>query len=358
MAAARESPAVPTFRISTMRPNPLAFIVLVAALLAAAGLTGTAWARRHKAPPPVTYPHVEWRGTAYADGAKETEWQVLVKAPGAAIRHGVFRRYHPNGRLALLGRYRDNEPVGVWSWLDDRGGLLRQARQGTDYDEEIVGASLHSPLSVYRNTAGRVTAEGLIKQGGPHGRWIYYHDNGAPKAEGEYLTGAPQGVWTYYYPDGQIERQMRFELGVPHGDFRGAYPSGQERERGTYDQGVRTGIWRTYHPNGQLQEQGEYREDLREGEWRSWDEAGQLTGRTLYSRGVAAQALPLPQVKREPEPLIPDLEALPVPPHVYGPDGQPIRRFDEDAAQAPPRPQRPPRPAPLSRWEDAARRQQ
>ena len=220
-------------------PIPILLLAALLILQALPGASPAGAARRKKEPPPLTYPRVEWRSTQYDDGKLQNEWQVLLKSPEESVRNGIFRRYHPNGRLALLGYYRDNEPAGVWSWLDDRGNLLRQARQGADFEDEITGEEARSPLSIFRTPAGIATAEGQMKADAPHGHWVFYFPNGAPKAEGNFLTGAADGEWNYYHPNGQIDRQMRFALGVPNGDFRSAYPDGQERERGRDGRGER-----------------------------------------------------------------------------------------------------------------------
>lgn len=335
-------------------------VLLLAALLAGQALLwapAAEAARRKKGPPPLTYPRTEWRTTQYDNGTLQTEWQVYLKsAQDEPVRNGIFRRYHPNGRPALLGYYRGNEPAGVWSWLDERGNLLRQTRQRTDYDDEIKGEEARSPLSIYRTPAGQPLAEGQMKADAPHGHWLFYYPEGTPKAEGSFLTGAADGQWNYYHPDGQIERQMRFTLGVPNGPYRSGYPNGQERERGQYDQGVRTGLWRAWYPDGQLREEGEYAQDRRVGEWRTWDAQGRLVRHTRYQDGAVAAELPLPQPAPVKVPVIPEDARLPFQPRLYDENGDRIPFYDEDALQAPPPPpkgKRAPKPPPLSQWRNA-----
>jgi antitoxin component YwqK of YwqJK toxin-antitoxin module len=310
-------------------------------------------ARRKKEPPPLTFPRVEWRTTQYAGGKLETEWQVLLKSADESARHGIFRRYHENGRVALLGYYRDNEPAGVWTWLDNRGNILRQTRQRADYDDEITGQEARSAASVFRNPAGIPTAEGMMKADVPHGHWVFYHPDGTPKAEGSYVTGAADGGWNYYHPNGQIDRKMRFVLGVPNGEFRSAYDNGQERELGRYDQGVRAGQWRTWFADGQIHEEGAYVEDRREGEWRTWSTEGRLMRRTRYRDGKVAEELPVPRLPTPKESLIPDIDRLPVPPHLYDENGSVIRRYDDEYVPPPPRGKKRPRPVPLTEWRNA-----
>src|SRR5579863_5106696 len=219
---------------------------------------------------PERFVRSEWRANRFPDGKLLTEWEVRILESGEADRWGVYRRYFPNGRLAVLGAYRDDRPAGVWMWMDEAGQVMRRARQQADYEDDLASDPLSNPHSQFRNTAGVLIAEGQLKQDKPHGLWMYYYDNGAPKAQGRYLSGLADGPWSTFYPDGQIESQVTYALGVPSGTYWSAYPEGQDAVRGQYDEGVRTGVWRTYWHDGQLGEEGAYREDQRDGIWKAW----------------------------------------------------------------------------------------
>ena len=307
-----------------------------------------------------TFVRSEWRANRFADGKPLTEWEVSIATTGEVVRWGVYRRYHPNGRLAVLGAYRDNRPAGEWLWLDETGQVMRKARQQAAYEDDLASDPLANPRSQFRNTAGQVVSEGQLKHDKPHGLWLYFYDNGSPRAQGRYLTGLPDGTWSYFYPDGQVEKQIAFALGVPNGPYRLTYPGGQEQERGQYDAGVRSGTWQIFHPNGQKREEGAYWEDRREGEWKTFDETGRLTVRTRYAQGAVKDTVQVPPPPGFPEPLVSDRDAV-TPPRLLDREGRTLRPAEDwdAAAQAsdadgqpvplvPPR-RRPP-PPPLSRW--------
>ena len=313
-------------------------------------------------PKPLRFVRSEWRANRFEDGKLLTEWEVRILDTGEAIRWGVYRRYHPNGRLAVLGAYRNNRPAGVWMWMDESGQVMRRARQQADYEDDLASDPISNPRSQFRNPTGQVIAEGQLKGDKPHGLWMYYYDDGSPKAQGRYLSGLADGQWSFFYPDGQIRRQETFALGVPVGEYRATYPTGLDEERGQYDEGVRTGIWRTFYPNGQEREVGAYREDQRVGEWKSFDDSGRLTARTKYSAGLVAENIPVPPPPAPPEPLVSGVEEL-TPPAVFDKQGHRIRTEEDwDApsnasdASGNPIPLTPPRrrpaPPPLSRWTD------
>lgn len=268
---------------------------------------------------------LEVRRNHYEDGRVKTQWHVRRGEGGQLVRHGRLLRFHANGRIALRGYYRENRAVGIWSWFDERGRLLRRARQHGDYEEVVQGRELADPSTVYRTPKGLKLAEGLRKFDQAHGRWTYYHPSGVIRAEGRYVTGIPDGRWTFYYPSGQIERLEEFKLGIPHGQVLQGYPNGQERLEGRMDQGLRVGTWRTWFDNGQVRSEGQYSEDRREGEWRFWDATGKLIKRLRFRSGEEAEVLPLPERKRKPPAIVAHPERLPFRPRIYDEAGVEIK---------------------------------
>ena len=256
------------------------------------------------------------RENRYPDGALKTQWEVRYEA-GAVLRDGEFRSYHPGGKLALQAYYRQNEPVGVWSWFDPEGNLMRRVRYEHDRRVALDNGEFLQPEQVFRDPAGRITAEGIMKFDKPHGPWRFYFPDGTPQVTGAYVTGVPDGTWLTYHRNGQVIRRETFRLGILDGEFRRAYDGGLEAERGTYDQGLRGGLWRTWYENGQLATEGYFREDLREGEWRFFAQDGTLLRRTVYRVDTPINDLPLPKPAERLAPIIPDPGALPFAPRLY-----------------------------------------
>ena len=285
-----------------------------------------------KAPPPVD-PHATptlggppVRREEYdANHRLRAAWHVILDENREQLRHGGFVRYHDNGRMEVTGRYRRGAPVGLWRWYDTQGVLLREVYHHGDYEEVTKGRDLQRPETVIRAPNGRVQAEGLYKDGQPHGRWVFYHPGGGPKAEGEYLTGVPEGRWNRYFPNGQVERVENYRLGVLHGEYREGYENGQEKIRGSYDQGQPVGEWRTWFRNGQMESAGRFADGRREGEWRVHGQDGALLRREFWVAGRMAQELPLAKARAAADPVIPADAVLPAQPRLFDEAGQPIQ---------------------------------
>ncbi|MBI4083115.1 MAG: toxin-antitoxin system YwqK family antitoxin [Candidatus Lambdaproteobacteria bacterium] len=309
---------------TSVPPGWLARLTRPAAALAAALVLATAPAR------------AELRQNFYPDGTLRTRWE-LRAGPEGPERHGAFQRFHPNGVLALDGRYQRDRPAGEWRWFDERGTLLKKVLYGPEGEDVLAGQSLKSPRSTFFTLSRIKLAEGQLKYDKPHGPWKYWYPDGALKAEGTYETGIPVGRWVYYHPNGQIGRITEYALGVPDGETLATYPSGEPEERGRLDHGIRTGRWRQWYANGSRRSEGVYVEDLKEGEWRTWSEQGELVSHVRYQADVEVEQLLRPKPP-PPEPVISDPLTLPFLPRLYDANDWPIRARPEGAAPSAPAP--------------------
>ncbi|MES2622523.1 MAG: hypothetical protein V4615_16850, partial [Bacteroidota bacterium] len=53
---------------------------------------------------------------------------------------------------------------------------------------------------------------GHMKEGFPHGHWIYYNPNGTVKAEGNYKDGVKDSTWVSNYTDGVRKIEEKYTL--------------------------------------------------------------------------------------------------------------------------------------------------
>lgn len=316
----------------------LGVVVLLAAALAGVGACtwGSNWPGpggvslpqpprkpRHPPPPPnPNAPRLEVRENHFDNGNLRTHWQVLIEPDGRTVRHGPLKRYHPNGRLAVVGFYRNGRATGVWRWYDERGNLMRKAVPQQGYDEILVGRNLEDPRTVYRDAKGHKVAAGLRKRGQPHGEWTYFYPNGSVRAQGHYLDGLPDGRWVFYFRSGQVERREDYKLGVPDGTVMRGWPNGQEKLMGRVEQGVRVGLWRTWYENGQRESEGEFHEDRQDGRWRYWDPQGRVVRRVRFRAGTVIEEIPPPPARIEVPFTFNEPKLLPFRPRLYTDKGR------------------------------------
>lgn len=290
------------------------------ALCAAAALLALLWAAPALG---------EMRELYYPDKTLRTRVATIVTKQGDILRHGPFQRFHPNGRAAVQGAYRLDRPVGIWSWWNEEGYLMRRVRIDGDFEEILGGRKFNSPDTTFANTAGRTTAQGRMKFDKGHGQWRYWFDTGQPKAQGKFVTGVPDGRWVMLYPDGQIESIQEYRLGILHGLYMKAYPNGQEKVEGRMEHGMKVGLWRHWYEDGRRRTEGRYVNDLEDGKWRFWTKDGELASAVIYKAGQVERELP---IARKPSGMPRAEPVIPLPdqkrygyPGTYDPSGARIR---------------------------------
>lgn len=96
---------------------------------------------------------------------------VTYKAEGESVKHGVSRRWHPNGQKSMEGQFENNDPVGKHIWWHDNG---------------------------------QKSLEGNFRNGKHDGAWTWWHPNGQKSTQGEYLEGVPMGDWSWWAADGKV----------------------------------------------------------------------------------------------------------------------------------------------------------
>jgi antitoxin component YwqK of YwqJK toxin-antitoxin module len=187
----------------------------------------------------VSTPQAEELRELHEDGSPKIVREVKHNEAGEPINHGVFRRFHVNGKLAASGRCEEGERAGEWSFFRESGrkretGAFEKGRRhGLWQAFEGNGA----PESKGRYEEGRRAGEWVFWRDGEretaHYRWIALeYEDGARRAEGNSLRSSDQtdtgktGPWIYWWPDGGVMAECRYDRGVLQGEVWFRYPDG------------------------------------------------------------------------------------------------------------------------------------
>jgi len=187
----------------------------LAVLLASCAPEFTTSSRRlaQGAPPP-REPVAE-RRASYFDAAAtriRREWHVLVVAGGATVLHGKDVQYFGDGHLEHEREYDHGDPAGNWrAWWPN----------GNPRMEASFGSSEPLPMRWWHEN-GRLSCEGLARNGSKEGAWTFFHESGAKSAEGAYAAGKREGRWSSWSEAGSpiesIEYRDDLRIGrVPAG---------------------------------------------------------------------------------------------------------------------------------------------
>ncbi len=170
----------------------------------------------------------------------------------AGKKDGIWRYYHPNGRLKEKQRMEDGEGVDT-SYMYQTNGLLRLKIPFKD-------GKINGIVSIYNN--------GVLTKKLPY-------DNG----------DVGSGKLYIYHPIGTIDRKYDVVEGKANGDFKSLYDSGETYQTGTFKDGDLQGEKITYFKSGEISYVENYVDNKRDGEYISYFRNGQILAKGLYKEG-------------------------------------------------------------------------
>jgi antitoxin component YwqK of YwqJK toxin-antitoxin module len=103
-------------------------------------------------------------------------------------------------------------------------------------------------------TEGKVSFEGKMKDGKPHGDWTTFFADGRPRWKGVKKEGVSHGPFTMWYPNGKRKIEGNYLEGKKHGLSTMWHLNGAKWKEQTHQDGKPSGTWRIWNDNGELQE--------------------------------------------------------------------------------------------------------
>lgn len=159
---------------------------------------------------------------------------------------GPWKYYYENGTLSQEGTYNsEGNPEGEWRWYYENGALLR---------EEYYYLGKLDGLMVDYDENGEVLAQGEFIEGLEEGDWFFEY--GDARIEGSYSEGMRNGEWKYYWvpPGYGAEKVLRFQGRFiddnPHGRHVYYWDNGKRKDEGEYVMGLKEGDWISYNYDG------------------------------------------------------------------------------------------------------------
>lgn len=190
------------------------------------------------------------RGITLNNGVRNSAWEEFYvdgskRAEGSytdGLKTGSWNYYHPNGKLEQTGKYNNKgTPEGLWTWYYPSGSLLR---------EENFLHGLPDGLFTEYYEDGSIVTEGEYMEGLEEGPWTYTY--GDSREEGSYSYGRRNGVWKYFDTDGNLLFIGEFIDDNPHGKHIYYWDNGQVKDEINYVSGMKQGDWKKYNSDGTL----------------------------------------------------------------------------------------------------------
>ncbi len=118
-------------------------------------------------------------------------------------RNGTIVQYDENGTIIVTGNYSDNLPHGYWEI--QVGDIIQQ---GSFVYSEKDGEWIHTFLS-----NNQIRFKGSFYNTKPHGKHVYYYENGTLERVEFYDAGKPVKRWNYYNNCAQLKYTRYFKDG-------------------------------------------------------------------------------------------------------------------------------------------------
>ena len=153
------------------------------------------------------------------------------------------------------------------------GSLLAQGNSANGYNKFY-----------YEN--GKLSSEGMMRDGKPDGYWKNYYKNGKLKIEGNRKNFLLDSVWKFYDEKGRVNKSISYKVGKKDGlsinyDTLGRMLSSEE-----YKADVRDGLAKTYYLNGKVKTIVKYVNGKQEGKQYEFTKDSLIVGITTFKGGI------------------------------------------------------------------------
>lgn len=156
--------------------------------------------------------------------------------------------FHDNGKLYEHKSYKDFKLNGIQQKYSKAGVLLVQELYKDDLLEKSeTFFDSGKPYKIYS-----------LKNGKPHGEYVFYRSSGHKSMEGTFNNGLKEGVVKDYGYNGWLHYETTYENDVENGMFKEYHQNGKVKEKGNYQNGEKDGLWELYDETGKLIEKRVY----------------------------------------------------------------------------------------------------
>lgn len=221
----------------------------------------------------------------------------FVKAQENTINPNGYNKFlHPNGKVSSEGMMRDGKPDGYWKTFHENGVLKAEGNR--------KNFELDSIWSFYDET-GTTTLQITYLNGKKEGVRRTFREN--EMVEEKFSNDVKQGLTVYYYPDGKIMRTVNFDNGLENGlakeyladgtvitliEYRRGFVVDRENINRRDKNGLKQGRWKFFYTDGKVKTEGTFRDDKRNGYFKEYDDKGMLTDIGKFVNDVRQEEAP------------------------------------------------------------------
>jgi antitoxin component YwqK of YwqJK toxin-antitoxin module len=163
----------------------------------------------------------------------------------------------------------------------------------------------NGPTVLY-SSGGQILEEGSWRENAPVGLWTYHDKSGKQIAQIDMKEG--DGVWPSFYDTGAKASEQNYKAGKLEGAQTNWSVSGQITYQATHKDGRLDGLVKSFFNDGKPSVEANYLEGEQHGDFHQWNEAGEKVSdrkyhygtqieETIYEKGVAKETkkTPIPE---------------------------------------------------------------
>ncbi len=157
----------------------------------------------------------------------------------------------------------------------------------------LAQTNIPDGYTVFHHPNGKVSSEGMMRNGKPDGYWKSYYVTGVMSSEGNRVNFLRDSTWVFYTQTGDTAQIINYRLDKKSG-YHYQYETVTQRNnvsknyiksKEMYLDDKREGPSYYYHPNGKIQQVINYRNGKRQGFSRVFDENGTIITIEEYING-------------------------------------------------------------------------
>ena len=145
---------------------------------------------------------------------------------------GQWYSYLPEGKLSLEGKYKNGMKTGPWTSYFANGQprdlktykiikTTSSINKSGKKSKVNYSSELNGKYQSYSDLDGKLTEEGVYKNGKKSGTWTAYHPGGRLKAVvSNYKNGKLEGELATYDKRGKVISTCDYKDGLKHGNFK------------------------------------------------------------------------------------------------------------------------------------------
>jgi len=215
----------------------------------------------------------------------------LVSFSQTNVKNGYNKFYYENGKISSEGLMKDGKPEGFWKNYYENGNLKIAGNRKNFQLDSIWG---------FYDDKGRINRSVNYKEGKKTGLTCLYDTLGKIYSAETFSNDVKEGVSKKFFPSGKTKTIINYVHGKTDGlayeyaedstiiaitNYKSGFTLSSERINRKDELGRKQGIWKELYENGEAKSEVNYLNDSLDGFSKEYDKKGNLTAIKKFDNG-------------------------------------------------------------------------